>query len=53
MMLAIAFESLVKLAAFLLVGMVISFGVFDGFGDIWQQASDKALIHHPNPVLKP
>lgn len=30
MMLAIAFESLVKLAAFLLVGIVISFGVFDG-----------------------
>lgn len=52
MMLAIAFESLVKLAAFLLVGMVISFGVFDGFGDIWQQASEKALIHHPNPRLE-
>ncbi len=47
MMLAIAFESLVKLAAFLLVGITISFGVFDGFGDIWQQAADRALIEKP------
>jgi Na+/proline symporter/signal transduction histidine kinase len=44
MMLAIAFESLVKLGAFLVVGIVVCFGYFDGFGDIWQQASDKALI---------
>ncbi|QFU23152.1 PAS-domain containing protein [Shewanella eurypsychrophilus] len=46
MMLAIAFESLVKLAAFLLVGIVISFGYFDGFGDIWQQAAERDLINH-------
>ncbi len=52
MMLAIAFESLVKLAAFLLVGIVICFGVFDGFGDIWQQASAKALVHYPNPRIE-
>lgn len=52
MMLAIAFESLVKLAAFLLVGIVISFGVFDGFGDIWQQASAKSLINNPNPRIE-
>ncbi|QIR14320.1 hybrid sensor histidine kinase/response regulator [Shewanella aestuarii] len=44
MMVAIAFESLVKLSAFLLVGVVICFGVFDGFGDIWQQASERDLI---------
>ncbi|GIU27256.1 hybrid sensor histidine kinase/response regulator [Shewanella schlegeliana] len=48
MMLAIAFESLVKLGAFLLVGIVISFGVFDGFGDIWQQANERELINAPN-----
>ncbi|MCG9697036.1 hybrid sensor histidine kinase/response regulator [Shewanella sp. Isolate11] len=47
MMLAIAFESLVKLAAFLLVGLVVCFGFFDGFGDIWQQALDKDLIINP------
>jgi len=47
MMLAIAFESLVKLAAFLIVGVVISFGYFDGFGDIWQQANELNLINEP------
>ncbi|MGL5048213.1 MAG: sodium:solute symporter family protein, partial [Shewanella sp.] len=52
MMLAIAFESLVKLAAFLLVGIVISFGVFDGFGDIWQQANDQSLINNPHPRIE-
>ncbi|WP_434926521.1 hybrid sensor histidine kinase/response regulator [Shewanella sp. HL-SH2] len=44
MMVAIAFESLVKLTAFMLVGVVISFGYFDGFGDIWRQASERDLI---------
>lgn len=47
MMLAIAFESLVKLAAFLIVGIVISFGYFDGFGDIWEQAATRDLISEP------
>ncbi|WP_119968333.1 PAS domain-containing hybrid sensor histidine kinase/response regulator [Shewanella japonica] len=46
MMVAIAFESLVKLAAFLIVGFVITFGFFDGFGDIWQQAAEKDIIKH-------
>ncbi|NKF52396.1 hybrid sensor histidine kinase/response regulator [Shewanella sp. WXL01] len=44
MMVAIAFESLVKLTAFLLVGLVISFGYFDGFGDIWRQANAADLV---------
>ncbi|WP_119978979.1 hybrid sensor histidine kinase/response regulator [Shewanella algidipiscicola] len=48
LMVAIAFESLVKLGAFLLVGVVISFGFFDGFTDIWQQAKTADLIYHPN-----
>ncbi|MEI6858279.1 MAG: NahK/ErcS family hybrid sensor histidine kinase/response regulator [Shewanella sp.] len=52
MMLAIAFESLVKLAAFLLVGVVISFGYFDGFGDIWRQASERNLINQPSLRLE-
>ncbi|MCL1099450.1 hybrid sensor histidine kinase/response regulator [Shewanella gelidii] len=47
MMLAIAFESLVKLAAFLLVGITVSFGYFDGFSDIWQQAAERSLIEKP------
>ncbi|MCL2914296.1 hybrid sensor histidine kinase/response regulator [Shewanella corallii] len=44
MMVAIAFESLVKIGAFLLVGLVISFGVYDGFGDIWSKAQQADLI---------
>ena len=32
---AVAFESLVKLLAFLLVGLFVTYGVFDGFGDIF------------------
>ncbi|MCL1045301.1 PAS domain-containing hybrid sensor histidine kinase/response regulator [Shewanella sp. 1_MG-2023] len=48
MMVAIAFESLVKLAAFLIVGFVITYGFFDGFGDIWQQASEKDIIKKGN-----
>ncbi|BDM64950.1 sensor histidine kinase [Shewanella sp. NFH-SH190041] len=44
MMLAIAFESLVKLAAFLLVGLVICFGVFDSPLQIFQQATERQLL---------
>ncbi len=36
---AIAFESIVKLVAFLAVGLFITFGVYDGFADIFQQAT--------------
>lgn len=32
---AVAFESIVKLVAFLLVGAFVTYGVFDGFGDIF------------------
>lgn len=34
---AIAFESLVKLLAFLTVGVFITYGVYDGFSDIFQR----------------
>ncbi len=39
---AIAFESLVKLVAFLAVGLFVTYGLFDGFGEILTriQASD-------------
>ncbi|EKT4489132.1 hybrid sensor histidine kinase/response regulator [Shewanella algae] len=52
MMLAIAFESLVKLAAFVLVGGIVVFGVFGGFGDLWNQASAKGVIVNPNLRLE-
>ena len=35
MVAAIAFESLVKLLAFLAVGVFVTFGIYDGFGDIF------------------
>ncbi len=39
MVAAIAFESLVKLVAFLAVGLFVTFGVFGGFGDLFGSAA--------------
>ena len=39
MVAAIAFESVVKLVAFLAVGLYVTFGMFGGFGDIFGQAA--------------
>jgi len=36
---AIAFESVVKLVAFISVGLFVTFGQFDGFGDLFAQAA--------------
>jgi len=38
MVIAIAFESLVKLLAFIAVGIFVTFGIYDGFGDIFTRA---------------
>ncbi len=35
---AIAFESIVKLAAFLAVGIFVTYGIYDGFGDLFEKA---------------
>ena len=43
-MLAIAFESLVKLFAFLAVGIFVCFVLFDSPADIWRQADASALL---------
>jgi Na+/proline symporter/signal transduction histidine kinase len=45
---AIAFESLVKLIAFLSIGIFVTFFVFDGFEDIFSQASSypELLTHY-------
>jgi Na+/proline symporter/signal transduction histidine kinase len=40
MVVAIAFESVVKLLAFLAVGLFVTFGVYNGFGDIFTQAQN-------------
>ncbi|MBV2204816.1 MAG: hybrid sensor histidine kinase/response regulator [Pseudomonas sp.] len=44
MVLAIAFESLVKLLAFLAVGVFVTFGLFNGFGDLFNHAHDSAEL---------
>ncbi|MCF6216355.1 MAG: hybrid sensor histidine kinase/response regulator [Emcibacter sp.] len=44
MMLAIAFESIVKLAAFTIVGLYITYGLFSGFGDISARIAQDADI---------
>ncbi|MFG1348247.1 ATP-binding protein [Xanthobacter autotrophicus] len=38
MVAAVAFESLVKLVAFLAVGLFVTYGLFDGMADIWARA---------------
>ncbi|MDP3841150.1 MAG: sensor histidine kinase [Oxalobacteraceae bacterium] len=38
MVAAIAFESIVKLVAFLAVGIFVTFSMYDGFGDLFRQA---------------
>jgi Na+/proline symporter/nitrogen-specific signal transduction histidine kinase len=50
MVAAIAFESIVKLVAFLAVGIYVTFGIFNGFGDIFGQAAarpDLAILMAP------
>jgi len=39
MVAAIAFESLVKLLAFLAVGVFVTFGMYQGFGDLFERAA--------------
>lgn len=40
MVLAIAFESVVKLLAFLAVGIFVTYGLYDGFGDLFSRARE-------------
>jgi Na+/proline symporter/nitrogen-specific signal transduction histidine kinase len=41
---AIAFESLVKLLAFIAVGLFVTFWMYDGFGDIFRRAQEVAQL---------
>ena len=41
MVAAIAFESIVKLVAFVAVGLWVTYGLFDGFGDIFGRAAQR------------
>ena len=44
MVAAVAFESTVKLIAFLAVGLSVTYGIFDGFGDIFARAAERPEI---------
>jgi Na+/proline symporter/nitrogen-specific signal transduction histidine kinase len=50
MVAAIAFESIVKLVAFVAIGIYVTFGIFDGFGDIFARASRREDLQ---PLLAP
>ncbi|MFS2125060.1 NahK/ErcS family hybrid sensor histidine kinase/response regulator [Pseudomonas sp. Pseusp97] len=60
MVLAIAFESLVKLTAFLAVGIFVTYGLYDGFGDLVDKARVapqlteywKETVHWPAVLLQ-
>ena len=45
MVAAIAFESVVKLLAFLAVGVFVTFGVYNGFGDVFARAAAEPSLH--------
>src|SRR5579875_707793 len=45
MILAIAFESMVKLVAFLAVGVFVTWGMFDGFGDLAGRVAREPALH--------
>jgi len=44
MVAAVAFESVVKLLAFLGVGIVVTYGIYNGFGDIFARAQQSAKM---------
>ncbi|MDP6622836.1 MAG: sensor histidine kinase [Alphaproteobacteria bacterium] len=46
MVAAVAFESVVKLVAFLAVGIFVTYGLYDGFGDIFQRAHELPDLAH-------
>ncbi|MCI4667843.1 MAG: sensor histidine kinase [Bacteroidia bacterium] len=55
---AVAFESIVKLLAFLAVGIFVCFFLFDGFGDLFSQAMEVPDLHEmynssPSSSLRP
>src|SRR5438874_1840634 len=45
MVAAIAFESLVKLLAFVAVGVFVTFGMYDGFGDLFGRVASEPKLH--------
>jgi Na+/proline symporter/nitrogen-specific signal transduction histidine kinase len=46
MVAAIAFESVVKLVAFLIGGLFVTYGIYDGFGDIFERVQAEPQLRH-------
>lgn len=56
LVMAVAFESVIKLAAFLMVGIFVTYYLFDGFGDIFGRISTSAysgLLDGGGGVVQP
>ncbi|MBC5836885.1 ATP-binding protein [Flavobacterium muglaense] len=47
---AVAIESILKLVFFLIIGIYVTYFVFDGFGDIYNQASVLENFHKKNTI---
>jgi Na+/proline symporter/nitrogen-specific signal transduction histidine kinase len=46
MVAAIAFESVVKLIAFLVIGLYVTYGIYNGFGDVFGRALENPELAH-------
>lgn len=44
LMFAIAFESLVKLLAFIVIGLFVIYGLYDGVADLWRSAQESPAL---------
>ncbi|NLC09792.1 MAG: response regulator [Gammaproteobacteria bacterium] len=44
LMFAIAFESLVKLLAFIVIGLFVIYGLYDGVADLWRSAQESPVL---------
>jgi Na+/proline symporter len=47
---AVAIESILKLVFFLIIGIYVTYFVFDGFGDIYTKASVLENFHKKNTI---
>ncbi len=50
MVFAIAFEAMLKLVAFLAIGIYVTFWVYDGFGDIFEKANEALILERLTSV---
>lgn len=41
---AVAFESVIKLVAFVAVGLFVGYGLYGGFGDLWSKVNEADLV---------